>query len=363
MTVVPSFAADTRIGALFPMSGPGAVYGQVFSSGANLALEHVNADHLLSGTLSIAYEDSQGAPMQGVIGMNKLVNVEHVPYVRSAFTSIAKAIAPISSRSRTVAANGAGVGPDLAELGPYFWNIIPLANAEIRAMVPYLVQQRHLKRFVLVYVDDPLGQAIKNELEVTLPSLGAKLVEALAVPVSSQQFGSVAARIRAASPDLVFIASYGAQQLQLVKQLRDNGVSQQLASYSAFSVPDIASLPEARGALFTAPQIDWEAKDSVTQRFVRDYKQEYGKMPTLYAANYYNAVRLFARLAVALEKQHKPITGENLLMERSALGTIDLVGGTVSFPANGTVNAPIQINEIDGQSGKVVQAGIVPSAR
>ena len=86
-------------------------------------------------------------------------------------------------------------------------------------------------------------------------------------------------------------------------------------------------------------------------------------MPTLYAANYYNAVRLFARLAVALEKQHKPITGENLLMERSALGTIDLVGGTVSFPANGTVNAPIQINEIDGQSGKVVQAGIVPSAR
>jgi len=27
------------------------------------------------------------------------------------------------------------------------------------------------------------------------------------------------------------------------------------------------------------------------------------------------------------------------------------------------VNAPIQINEIDGQSGKVVQAGIVPSAR
>jgi ABC-type branched-subunit amino acid transport system substrate-binding protein len=344
------------------MSGPAAVYGQLFSSGANLAVEHVNADHLLSGTLSIAYEDSQGAPMQGVVGMNKLVNVEHVPYVLSAFTSIAKAIAPIATRSRTVAVNAAGVGPDLAELSPYFWNIIPLANTEIRAIAPYLVKERHLKRFVLVYVDDPLGQAIKHELETALPAMGAKLAEALAVPASSQQFEGVAARIRAASPDLIFIASYGAQQVQLVKQLRDNGVDQQIASYSAFSAPDIGSLPEAKGALFTTPQIDLSSKDPVTQRFVKEYKQKYGLPPTLYAANYYNAVRLFARLAVSLEKQHKPITGENLLAECSARRTIDLVGGEVLLPANGAVNAPIEINEIDGHGGRVVQAGIVPTA-
>lgn len=357
-------AAELKIGGLLPMSGPNAEYGQIFSAGANLAVTHVNADHLLHETLSIAYEDSQATPMQGVIGMNKLVNVTRVPYVLSAFTGVSKAIAPIAARTRTVAINGGGVGPDLAELGPYFWNDIPLANFEVRAMIPYLVTQRHLKRFVLVYVDDPLGQSVKKELETTLPGVGGTLAEALSVPASSQQFGGIVARVRAASPDVVFIASYGAQQSQIVKQLRDNGVTQQIASYSAFSIPAINALPEAKGALFTTQQADWTSNDPLTRRFVQDYKQKYGRMPTTYAANYYNAVRLFALLAASLEKQGKPVTGENLLAERTRIGTFDMVGGRITFRADGTVAAPIQINEIVGNgTNKVVQGDIVPAAK
>src|SRR5437667_3979928 len=131
---------EVRIGAVFPMSGPNASYGDIFGSGANLAAEHVNADKMLSGKLSILYEDSQALPQQGVIGMNKLVNVEKVPYVLSAFTGVSKAISTVAQRTKTVAVNGGGVGPDLAELGPYFWNVIPLANFEVRAMIPYLVK-------------------------------------------------------------------------------------------------------------------------------------------------------------------------------------------------------------------------------
>jgi branched-chain amino acid transport system substrate-binding protein len=40
----PVLAKDYTIGAAFPMSGPNAEYGQVFSSAANLAAEHINAD-------------------------------------------------------------------------------------------------------------------------------------------------------------------------------------------------------------------------------------------------------------------------------------------------------------------------------
>lgn len=69
-------ATNLTIGALFPMSGLNASYGDIFSSGANLARDHINADNLLGGKLSIQYEDSQALPQRGVIGMNKLVNVQ-----------------------------------------------------------------------------------------------------------------------------------------------------------------------------------------------------------------------------------------------------------------------------------------------
>ena len=355
-------AQDIRIGAVFPLSGPVSGYGDLFMTGANLAVEHVNADRMLSGKLSIIYEDSKALPQSGVIAMNKLVNVDKVPYVLSALSGVSKAISAIGQRTKTVAVNGGGTSSDLAELGPYFWNVIPLVNLELKAIVPYLVKERGLKRVTLVYLDDLMGQSIRKELEATLPGAGAQLVAALSVPVASQQFSGIAALVRESKPDVVYIASYGAQQVSLIKQLRDNGVTQKLAGYSGLSLPEILALPETKGAIYTTQNIDWNSMDPATKRFVDDFKKKYGKMPEIYAANYYNAVRLFAQLAANLQKKGKPITGENLLAERLATKTFDFVGGKVAFEANGTVVAPMQVNEIDA-NGVVKVVAVIPAAR
>ena len=94
-----------------------------------------------------------------------------------------------------------------------------------------------------------------------MPKAGGQMVVELQVPRAAQQFTSIAAKVRESSPDLVFIASFGAQQAQIVKQLRDNGVSQQLASYSAFASPTVTQLPEAKGALFPSQSVDWTAAE------------------------------------------------------------------------------------------------------
>lgn len=238
-------AEDHAIGALFPLSGPNATYGDVFGAGANLAVEHINADDMLSGELSIRYEDSQGLPQPAVVGMTKLVNVDRVPYVLSAFTGVSKAISTLAQRNEVVAVNGGGVGPDLARLGEYFWNVIPLVNLEVQAIVPHLVNEMGIERVVLVYIDDPFGQAILDELESQLPDAGGELVEVLSVPVTAQQFSGIAAKVRAANPDAVYMGSYGAQQIQIVKQLRDNGVEVPIITYSGYAVPDAIALPKA----------------------------------------------------------------------------------------------------------------------
>ena len=74
-------AQDIRIGANLPMSGPNAEYGELFSGAANVAIEHINADKMLSRKLVLVVEDSQATPQQGVVAMNKLVSVEKVPFV------------------------------------------------------------------------------------------------------------------------------------------------------------------------------------------------------------------------------------------------------------------------------------------
>lgn len=350
----PLAAADHVIGALFPLSGPNAVYGDIFMSGADLAVEHINADGILSGPLSIAYEDSQGLPQPAVVGMTKLVNVLNVPYTLSAFTGVSKAISTLSTRNKVVAVNGGGVGPDLATLGEYFWNVIPLANLEVRAIVPYLVNERELTKIALIYVDDPLGQAMESEFEAELPKVGAELVVSYSVPTTAQQFSGVAAQVRSSGADVIYVASYGNQQIQIVKQLRDNGVDAQIASYSGYAVPDAFALPESEGVLITGQGVDLDAQDPVTKRFVADYRAKYDDEPTAYNINYYNATLLYGLLASAIEKDGGDVTGEALLAKRKEVGTFDLVGGTVSFQENGTLLFPIVVKQIKDGAAEVL---------
>ncbi|MWB78744.1 ABC transporter substrate-binding protein [Pseudooceanicola sp. 216_PA32_1] len=354
---LPAMAKDHVIGALFPLSGPNAVYGDVFMAGSDLAVEHINADGMLSGPMSIAYEDSQGLPQPAVVGMTKLVNVTGVPYTLSAFTGVSKAISTLGQRNHVVAVNGGGVGPDLAALGEYFWNVIPLVNLEVRAVVPYLTGEMGLKRMVLVYIDDPFGQAIQSELGSAFEGTDAELVEVLSVPVTAQQFSGVAAKVRSAKPDVVYIASYGAQQLQIVKQLRDNGVDAQIVSYSGYITPDALALPQSEGIVVTGQAVDYASDDPVTKRFVTDFKAKFDKDPTAYNVNYYNATLLYGLLAHALEQEGKDVTGENLLAKRLEMKTFDLVGGTVSFQDNGTLLSPIEVKQI--KDGKTVTLSTV----
>lgn len=350
----PSFAQGSDpyvIGTLFPMSGPNGEYGSLFTNGAALAIEHAAQDRMLRRPMRIQAEDTQALPQQGVIGMTKLVNVDKAHYVLVGFTAVSKAVAPVADRAKTVTVNGGAVGPDLAGLSPYFWNVIPLAHLETQAFLPFLMG-RNLKRIALVYVDDPLGDAILGLLRTELPKVGGTLAGTFSIPRTAQQFGPIAARVRQSRPDAVYIASFGAQQAQIIKGLRDNGISQPLVGYSALSIASVTGLAEAEGVIFTSQKFDYAGGSEITRRFAADFKAKHGAEPGTYNANYYNAVRLFALLAKELEAENAEVNGDNLRRTLLRVREFDLVGGKGRFDDQGNMSAEIQVNEIRG--GRVV---------
>jgi len=339
------------LGTLFPLSGPNGEYGTVFTAGAQLALQHIEQDRMLKRPIRLQAEDTQALPQQAVVGMNKLVNVDHANWVLVGFTAVSKAVAPIGDRSKTIMVNGGAVGPDLSGLSPYFWNVIPLAHLETRALLPYLVGQKGVKRIALVYVDDPLGDAILGILRDELPKAGGQLVGSFSVPRTAQQFGPVAARVRQVRPDAVYIASFGAQQSQIIKGLRDNGVSQLLCSYSAMNLDSVRNLPESNGLIFTGQKMDFEGGDELTRRFAQDFQKAHGKAPTIYNANYYNGTRLFALLAQEIEKANGQVTGDSLRETLLRIRKFPLVGGIGEFDEHGNMMAAIEVKEFrDGQA-------------
>lgn len=354
--VRPARAADGPyiMGTLFPMAGPNAEYGTIFTNGVQMALDHMAADKTLSRPVELRAEDSQGTPQGGATGMNKLVNVHAAQWVTVGFTGVSKAAAPIGTRAKVVMVNGGGVGPDLSGLSPYYWNVIPLIPAEVATLIPWLAANK-LGRIGLVYVDDPLGNGVLKLMGPALEKGGAKLVGAYSIAPSAQQLGAVAAKLRDDKPDAVYFVSYGAQQSQIIKQLRDAGIDGQLLTYSAGTIPSVAGLKEAEGLVLTSQSTDWNSDDPVTRRFVSDWRARHGSDPSPYNANYYNAARLFGLLAAAAEKGGGTVGGDTLRAELLKARAFPLVGGEGRFSEAGDIALPMQVNRI--QAGKVVKIG------
>lgn len=346
--VLHAQATSYKLGTLFPMSGFNAEFGTMYSNAVQLALDHIAADKFLKNPIELKAQDSLATPQGGAVGMTRLANVDEVSYTLVGFTGVSKAAAPIGDRSKVVMINGGGVGPDLATLTPYFWNIIPLADYEVRAALPW-IKEKGFKRVAMIYTDDPSGQALHKELKDGLPGIGGELVSTFSVPVATTQFAAIAAKVRDARPDLVYFASVsGPQIVQLIKQLRDNGVSQPLMTYSGGNLPSVAALPEAEGLVFTGQEADWASSEPAMARFVSGWRTKYNSEPTIYSLNYYNATLLFAQLAKGLEAANLPVNGENLRNQMLKQKRFPLAGGEITFAENGTASAKIQLNEIRG---------------
>lgn len=349
--VLRAQTAGYSIGTLFHLTGGLAELGSVFQAGSSLAFKHIAADGKLKRPLEIHAQDTQSTPQGGAVGMSKLVNVDGAIAVITGGTGVSKAVAPIGTRAKVLMLNGAGVGPDLATLSPYFWNVIPLANQELPVAIDWM-KQAGIKRVAIVYLDDPLGAALLKELRGALPGIGAALVGEFSAAPTAQQFAGVAAKIRDTRPDLIYVASYGTQQTQIFKQLRDNGLSQPFMTYSAGGTPSSATLPECNGLLFTSQAADWSASDPVTRRFVDDWRKIYGTDPTTYAQNYYNAALLISELILRLEKDGREVNG-SFMRDEITVGTFQLVGGEARFADSGIV-MPTQLNQVrDGRFEKI----------
>lgn len=336
------------VGTLFPLSGFNAEFGQMYQNGVQVAHDHLTQDKVLKGPIEIKPVDSQGTPQGGAVGMTRLANVDGASYVMIGFTGVSKAAAPIGQRAKVVMVNGGGVGPDLASLSPYFWNVIPLADREVRVVLPW-IKSKNFRRIAMIYSDDPSGLALLAELKRGLPEVGASLVGTYSVPFGATQFGAIAAQVRDANPDAVYFASVsGPQVVQIIKQLRDNGITQQIITYSSGNLPSVSALPEAEGLVFTGQAADWSSSEPVMKRFVTDWRKKVGGEPTIYALNYYNAMLLFGQLAKGLEATGQPITGETLLAERRRVKRYALAGGETTFAEDGTADAPVQVSQVRG---------------
>ena len=117
---------EVKIGAILPLTGDAALYGEICKSAADLAVEDINAKGGIRGRqLAIIHEDSQADPKLAVSAANKLISVDKVSAIMGAMgSSEVLALAPILNEKKVVLVSPAATSHKISDSGDYIFRTI-----------------------------------------------------------------------------------------------------------------------------------------------------------------------------------------------------------------------------------------------
>lgn len=354
VSALPASAADPKIyrfGTILAMTGAGAFYGKVMSQGLQLAMEELNAKGGIDGVkIEVIVEDHKsGQPKEGVNAMNKLVNIDKVPFVFTSYSSPTLAIIPIANEHRILLLNGGAVSPKLVAASPFLYHNRVLATYQSKA-VGDRARERGFKKVAMMHWNDDAGNGVRDYFKPYWAKLGGTIVADEAHPVGATDFTTQVAKVKQARPDALLFWSWGKDLGIAIKQARDLGLTAPIMAIDY--TPDAARIagPAMEGVEYVTDYFNPQGDDKWTREFSAAYKKKHGEDPEIYAANYYEGAYILAALIRhARKKGGEHWTGERL---RDALREVrsfpSVYGGTVDFQEDGTSLKRVALFEVKG---------------
>lgn len=328
---VPAAAQGTpiKIGAILPLTGSGASYGVWMKGGAEMAAEEINAAGGINGhKLEVIYEDHAADASKAVNAMQRLVEVEKVPFSLTSYSSPTLAIQPIAAQHKVVIMNGGGQSDNLAGKD-YLYNNIPVVSNEVGVIAEWLAKDKKLHNAVLIVANDEAGRNSAATFREKFAAAGGKVLAEERVALDGTDFRAQLAKLKARGGDLLYISSYGRNVAIIADQARELGITIPMAGTSWVLVPETLKSKGAQGMLVTKLPFD------PNSAFAKKFKERYKTNAGFFAVQYYNATMIFAKAAEAAMKKHGGLpTGEGIKDAIESIRSFDTLSGKLVFQAN-----------------------------
>jgi branched-chain amino acid transport system substrate-binding protein len=282
-----------KIGYMATMSGPGASLGTDILDGFKLGIEH-SGGKLGGLPVDLIVGDDQLKPEVGVEVATRMLEKDKVDFVTGiVFSNVMMAVAKmVTDQGVFLISGNAGPSPLAgAQCLPNLFTVSWQNDQTHEAMGKYL-QDKGVKR---VYLMAPNYQAGKDGLTGFKRTFKGEIVAEVYTAVNQPDYAAELAQLRAAKPEAVFVFYPGGMGINFVKQYAQAGLKDQIPLYTtAFTLDQ--SVLQAMGdaalgllnASFWSPDLD----NPVNKKFVADFKKTYSRLPSLFAAQGYDAALL-----------------------------------------------------------------------
>lgn len=328
-------AETIRLGAILPLTGPGAVVGTQEMRGIQFAIDAANAKGGVQGNkIEVVFEDNQAKPDQSVLSFNKLVDLQKIPMIFTGYSGPSLAMAPLATRKKVLLVNAGAQSDKLKTASPYLVNTLPSTGDEVAVMAKYLIQQGK-KNAVVLFENDAAGIGGRDDFIDLFPKAGGTILAQEPTQFGQTDYRPALLKLASAKPDVMYVV-ITAGMVPLVQQLKQMNPEFLVAGSTFMSDPAAIADPASNGVIHTQVQID--APPELTAAF----KAKFGDDMDFFARQYYNAAQIIVTVLDKVLTEKKPVTGETihdtLFAIRSFQGLIPM-----EFKSN-TATVPIGIN-------------------
>ncbi len=332
ITATAGATDSVKIGYMATMSGPAASLGVDILDGFRLGMKH-KGNRLGGLPVDLIVGDDQLKPGVGVQVANRMIEKDKVDIITGiVFSNVMMAVAkPITDAGVILVSANAGPSPLAGERCLSNLFTVSWQNDQTHEAMGKYLQDAGVKS---LYLMAPNYQAGKDGLAGVKRYYKGTIVGEVYTKINQPDYAAELAQLRAAKPDGVFVFYPGGMGINFVKQYAQAGLKEEIPLYTTgFTLAQMVLPAMGDAALdllhssFWSPDLD----NPVNKIFVTDFKKDYGRLPSSFAAQGYDAALL---IDAAIKAVNGNLSDKDALRAAFKTAPFESVRGAFAFNSN-----------------------------
>jgi branched-chain amino acid transport system substrate-binding protein len=291
-------ATKVKIGFVNSMTGPEAPIGENLSNGVTLAIEDLKKQGI---DVDLIKEDDTGKPEKSMAAFEKLATRDKVSGIVGPYSSkCASALAKLAEKYKVPLLIPVASKDDITRQNlKWMFRLSATTNDYATILLDMATKLGKPKTMAIINENTDFGTSGAKSAKDYAAKKGITIVAEEAYSPGSPDYRSTLASIKSKNPDLVFMVSYVADAILLMRQSREIGITPQafLGAGAGFATVQFANEKEISNNVFSStqwtPDVNWPGAKEFNER----YKTQFGKEPTYHATTAYESMIIMAQTA------------------------------------------------------------------
>lgn len=289
-----SGGSTIKFGAVLPITGSAAIYGESVRKGVELAFEEIQARADSEYTFELQILDSGSDPAKAAELLEQLYEDGALAVIGGVTTAEALEMVSAADEAERVLLSPSASSPELTGISRNFFRVFFSDFDEGTKMGNFAASAAKLSTVVILAKDQRWAAGVQEIFAREFERNGGEVLESLEFPDGTQDFSGLIGRLNTLEPAAVYLAAYAEEVAALVTQIRASGYAGRILTTHAFASPTILEAvgEPARGVLLTGPQFEADAEDGPVRAFVTAFGERYNDAPDVWSAHGYDAMNV-----------------------------------------------------------------------